>query len=92
MLINTGRGRLADTDAALVALRADTLGSLGLDVYEKGRFFENHSDNPTAAPLINEPNVYHYQPPGIPNPQSTTIASLDAWAQARSMNDLVTVP
>ena len=45
MLINTGRGGVFDTEAALRALDIGQLGYLGLDVYEeeKGLFFASHS-------------------------------------------------
>ncbi|STX81505.1 2-hydroxyacid dehydrogenase [Legionella busanensis] len=45
MLINTGRGKLVDTKAVIVALKSKKLGYLGIDVYEEEEslFFENHS-------------------------------------------------
>ncbi|MEJ7658108.1 MAG: NAD(P)-dependent oxidoreductase [Hymenobacter sp.] len=48
MLINTGRGGVLDTQAALAALTSGQLGYLGLDVYEneKGLFFHDHSQRP----------------------------------------------
>lgn len=46
MLINTGRGQLIDTKAAINALKSKKLGYLGIDVYEEEQklFFEDHSD------------------------------------------------
>ncbi len=44
VLVNTGRGALVDTRAALqAAMKAETLWYLGIDVYEdeSGKFFEN---------------------------------------------------
>lgn len=44
VLVNTGRGALVDTKAAIqAAMKTDTLWYLGLDVYEDeaGKFFEN---------------------------------------------------
>ncbi len=35
MLINTSRGALVDTRAAIAALKSGRLGYLGLDVYEE---------------------------------------------------------
>ena len=45
MLINTGRGALIDTKAAIEALKSRQLGYLGLDVYEEENelFFEDRS-------------------------------------------------
>jgi D-lactate dehydrogenase len=92
MLVNTGRGGLVDTRAALAALRIGRLGYLGLDVYEyeKGRYFEDHADTPAAdsllTELLNEPNVLitghqaFLTREALTNIADTTIASLDAWA------------
>jgi D-lactate dehydrogenase len=45
MIINTARGKLINTDAAIKGLQTEKIGYLGLDVYEneKGIFFENKS-------------------------------------------------
>ncbi|HIK32499.1 MAG TPA: 2-hydroxyacid dehydrogenase [Oscillatoriales cyanobacterium M59_W2019_021] len=45
MLINTSRGGLIDTEAAIKALKSGRLGSLGIDVYEQEEnlFFEDLS-------------------------------------------------
>jgi D-lactate dehydrogenase len=63
MLINTSRGALIDTPAAIEALKEGQLGSLGIDVYEEEAhlFFENlsgrviHDD--VFARLLTFPNV-----------------------------------
>lgn len=46
MLINTGRGKLIKTKAAIDALKSKKLGYLGMDVYEEedNLFFEDHSN------------------------------------------------
>ncbi|MBN2813799.1 MAG: 2-hydroxyacid dehydrogenase [Bacteroidales bacterium] len=46
MLINTSRGKLIDTDAAIEALKEGTLGYLGIDVYEQEEklFFKDLSE------------------------------------------------
>lgn len=46
MLINTGRGALIDTGAAIAALQSGQLGYLGIDVYEQEEhlFFYNRSE------------------------------------------------
>ncbi|MET0262669.1 MAG: 2-hydroxyacid dehydrogenase [Rariglobus sp.] len=63
LLINTSRGGLIDTSAALAALEANRLGGLGLDVYEHeaALFFDDHSStgitDPLLARLVALPNV-----------------------------------
>ncbi|MEJ5988487.1 2-hydroxyacid dehydrogenase [Ramlibacter sp. PS3R-8] len=46
LLVNTSRGGLVDTDAAINALKSGQLGGLGLDVYEQeaGLFFRDLSN------------------------------------------------
>jgi D-lactate dehydrogenase len=63
MLINTSRGGLLDTAAAIAALKSGQIGHLGLDVYEEeeGVFFEGLSqkgyDDDHLARLMTMPNV-----------------------------------
>lgn len=63
MLINTGRGGLIDTRAAIVGLKTKKIGYLGLDVYEEegDLFFEDYSNqllqDDTFARLLTFPNV-----------------------------------
>ncbi|GAB2712089.1 lactate dehydrogenase [Hymenobacter frigidus] len=95
MIINTGRGGLLDTRAALAALQAGQLGYLGLDVYEyeKGLYFEDHSQQPATDSLLTEllaqPNVLitahqaFLTREALASIAATTIASLDAWAQSK---------
>ena len=46
MIINTSRGTLIDTQAAIDALKQRKIGALGMDVYENERdlFFEDKSN------------------------------------------------
>jgi len=63
MLINTSRGALIDTPAAIEALKSGRLGALGIDVYEEEGhlFFENLSgqviQDDVFARLLTFPNV-----------------------------------
>jgi D-lactate dehydrogenase len=93
LLVNTGRGGVLDTEAALRALDSGQLGYLGLDVYEheKGLFFGNHSTeqlrDATYAKLLTYPNVFltghqaYLTREALTNIANAAVASLDAWAQ-----------
>ncbi|MBC7388581.1 MAG: 2-hydroxyacid dehydrogenase [Opitutaceae bacterium] len=54
MLINTGRGGVLDTKAAIEGVENGQIGYLGLDVYEneKGMFFFDHSKDQTKDPIF----------------------------------------
>ncbi len=63
LLVNTSRGKLIDTQAAIRALKSGKLGALGLDVYEEESdlFFEDLSDrviqDDTFSRMLTFPNV-----------------------------------
>lgn len=104
MLINTSRGALLDTQAALAALATGQLGYLGLDVYEheKGLFFADHSRQPPAdallAQLLARPNVLITGHQGfltreaLTHIANTTIASLDQWLAGQPGAHELTAP
>jgi D-lactate dehydrogenase len=56
MLINTGRGGLIDTKAALKGIKSGRIGYLGLDVYEreKGVFFNDRSNDMNFDPVLKQ--------------------------------------
>ncbi|MBC8039309.1 MAG: 2-hydroxyacid dehydrogenase, partial [Opitutaceae bacterium] len=95
LLINTSRGGLIDTAAAIDALENNRLRGLGLDVYEHeaALFFEDHSDtgitDPLFARLIKNPNVVvtghqaflTYE--ALDNIASSVLASLNAFASGQ---------
>ncbi|WP_223650602.1 2-hydroxyacid dehydrogenase [Hymenobacter psoromatis] len=94
MLINTGRGGVLDTAAALRALDSGRLGYLGLDVYEaeKGLFFADHTHDQlrdaTFARLLTYANVRVTAHQGYLTREALTslatavVASLDEWASS----------
>ncbi len=63
MIINTGRGKLINTEDLIERLRSKQVGSAGLDVYEeeRGYFYEDKSDkmidDDVLARLLMVPNV-----------------------------------
>jgi D-lactate dehydrogenase len=63
MIVNTGRGALIDTQAAINGLKSGQVGALALDVYEEEAdlFFEDRSqqiiDDDVFARLLTFPNV-----------------------------------
>ncbi len=91
MLINTSRGALLDTQAALAALESGQLGYLGLDVYEheRGLFFNDHSQDATPDPLLAQllarPNVLITGHQGfltreaLGNIATSVIGTLELW-------------
>ncbi len=54
LLVNTSRGGLVDTEAAIEALKRGQLGGLAIDVYEQEEelFFEDHSSEIIADDVI----------------------------------------
>jgi D-lactate dehydrogenase len=94
-LLNTSRGGLIDTPAAIAAIESGRLGRLGLDVYENeaGFFYEDHSAGPladeTLARLIALPNVLITGHQGfltheaLGNIAETTLQSVDDFAAGR---------
>ncbi len=96
LLINTSRGGLIDTTAAIDAIETNRLRGLGLDVYEHeaALFFEDHTDtgitDPLFARLIAHPRVVvtghqaflTYE--ALDNIASSVLASLDAFASGHT--------
>lgn len=93
MLINTSRGQLLQTGDVLAALEERKVGYLGMDVYEfeKGLFFENHSNDTSKDPLLlqllSHPNVLvtphqaYLTKEALQQIADQTIRSLDLWQQ-----------
>ena len=89
MLINTSRGALVDTVAAIDALKVGKIGYLGLDVYEEeaALFFQDLSDtvvdDDIFSRLLTFPNVLitvhqgFFTEDALTNIAATTIANLN---------------
>jgi D-lactate dehydrogenase len=93
-IVNTSRGGLIDTEAAIEALKHGRLGYLGLDVYEEEHavgFFEDQSasiiQDDTFARLLTFPNVLitahqaFFTAEALQNIAETTMANLTAFEQ-----------
>jgi len=103
MLVNTSRGALIDTQAAVDALKDGRVGSLGLDVYEEEDelFFEDLSNvviqDDTFMRLLTFPNVIvtahqaYFTSDALANISETTLANISAFERGeRSGNEVQT--
>ncbi len=101
MLINTSRGALIDTAAAIEGLKSGKIGNLGLDVYEEegDLFFEDLSDtviqDDMFSRLLTFPNVLitghqaFFTVEALEAIAHDTIANINAFAEGRkSGNEL----
>jgi D-lactate dehydrogenase len=104
MLINTSRGGLLDTRAAIHALKSGHLGSLGIDVYEEEAelFFEDLSGtvlrDDVFARLLTFPNVIVTAHQAFLTTEAltaiaeTTLASITAFAAGEPLVNEIRVP
>jgi D-lactate dehydrogenase len=101
MIVNTSRGPLIDTRAAIEALKDGTIGNLALDVYEEegDLFFEDLSDqviqDDVFSRLLTFPNVFitahqaFFTQEALSNIAETTLANATAFERGhRSGNEL----
>ena len=91
MLINTSRGAIIDTPAAITGLKDGTIGSLGIDVYEEEAdlFFEDLSNDvlrdDVFARLLTFPNVLvtghqgFFTQEALKNIADTTIGNIESF-------------
>jgi D-lactate dehydrogenase len=103
MLVNTSRGAVVDTVAVIGALKAGTLGSLALDVYEEEAdlFFRDLSGevlrDDVFARLLTFPNVVitghqaFFTEDALRAIAATTLANLDAFAERGQPRHAVSV-
>ena len=97
LLINTSRGALVDTEAAIQALKSGQLGGMALDVYEQeaGLFFKDLSStvitDDVIQRLVSFPNVIvtghqaSFTREAIGTILETTLVSISDFAAGRSL-------
>ena len=101
MIVNTSRGALVDTVAAIEGLKSGKIGNLALDVYEEegDLFFEDLSDkvitDDVFSRLLTFPNVLitahqaFFTQEALSNIAETTLGNVAAYARGdRSGNEL----
>ncbi|NEQ38153.1 MAG: 2-hydroxyacid dehydrogenase [Okeania sp. SIO3I5] len=105
MLINTSRGQLIDTKAAIEGIKSGIIAYLGIDVYEqeKNLFFKDLSDtiiqDDTFLLLQSFPNVLitshqaFFTKEAMDDIASTTISSITDFEQGNSLkNEVISCP
>lgn len=97
MLVNTSRGGLIDTAAAIEGLKSERIGALGLDVYEEeaGVFFEDLSwhviQDDVLMRLLTFPNVLvtahqgFFTREALAQIAETTLASVSAFERGEPL-------
>ncbi len=103
MLINTSRGAIIDTRAAISALKQGRLGALGIDVYEQEEklFFDDHSDDilqdDIIARLMTFPNVLitghqaFFTREALEQIAEVTLSNVSAFEAGRKLENEVSV-
>ncbi|MGI9874012.1 2-hydroxyacid dehydrogenase [Vibrio chagasii] len=102
MIVNTSRGELLDSTAAIEALKQSKIGALGLDVYdnEKELFFQDKSNDVIVDDVFRRLSACHnvlftghqafLTKDALFNIANTTLTSVDAFfAGNKSGNELV---
>lgn len=91
MIINTGRGRVVDTQAVIAGLKSGKIGRLGLDVYEEEEqlFFEDRSHNVIDDDQFMRLTTFHnvlitghqafFTDEALTNIAETTLENIDAF-------------
>ena len=104
MIINTSRGALIDTQAAIHALKTGRLGFLGLDVYEEEAdlFFEDLSErviqDDIFARLLTFPNVIitahqgFFTQEAISQISDTTLANIREFEDGKPLTNEISIP
>lgn len=101
MIINTSRGALIDSKAAIAGLKSGKIGYLGLDVYEEeaGLFFEDHTgmimQDEVLARLLTFPNVLvtghqaFFTAEALSQIAKTTLVNLESSLHGSEISNLV---
>ncbi len=101
MIINTGRGKLINTEDLIDGLRSGKVGSAGLDVYEEEQnfFYEDLSDkmidDDKLALLLMMPNVIvtshqaFFTREAMHNIADTTLNNIKDWAEGKELKNEV---
>jgi D-lactate dehydrogenase len=104
LLINTSRGGLVDTEAAIEALKSGQLGGIAIDVYEQeaGLFFRDLSStvirDDVIQRLISFPNVIvtghqaFFTRDALGTIMDTTLASISDFAAGRPLANEIQAP
>lgn len=103
LVVNTSRGALLDSEAAIEALKSGRLGGLAIDVYEQEAdlFFEDLSNeiiqDDVLQRLMMFPNVLvtghqaFFTREALENIADTTLANITAFARGAALENAVTV-
>ena len=101
MIINTSRGGLIDTPAAIGGLKSGKIGSLGIDVYEQEEnlFFQDLSDviiqDDVIARLISFPNVLitahqgFFTKEALDQIAKTTLSNIQSLGKSKLLNQVI---
>ncbi|MCK6264057.1 2-hydroxyacid dehydrogenase [Vibrio sp. ZSDE26] len=102
MIVNTSRGELLDSTAAIEALKRSKIGALGLDVYdnEKELFFQDKSNDVIVDDVFRRLSACHnvlftghqafLTKDALHNIANTTLTSVDAFfSDKKSGNELI---
>lgn len=102
MLINTGRGKLINTESLIKGLRSGKIACAGLDVYEEEQnfFYEDRSDklidDDKLALLLMDPNVIvtshqaFFTREAMRNISQTTLQNIKDWEEGKPLVNAVT--
>ncbi len=101
MIINTGRGKLINTEDLIEGLRSHQVGAAGLDVYEEEQkfFYEDLSDkmidDDKLALLLMIPNVIvtshqaFFTQEALHNIATTTLQNIKDWHEGKALKNEV---
>ncbi|WP_395480158.1 2-hydroxyacid dehydrogenase [Candidatus Curculioniphilus buchneri] len=104
MIINTSRGKLIDSQAAIKFLNLKKIGALGMDVYENERdlFFEDKSNDVIQDDIFHQLSAYHnvlftghqafLTEEALTDIYQTTLQNIQQLAQGKKCLNLINSP